>query len=708
MRLTYLRLAILYLVCLAGCSADTSRPRNDEADGSEPDDPSPVPEGSVQDASGGMDAALDAALRDAGRDAGGPRYLLPDGAACVALGCDELGYECGLTVDNCGDPLNCNLEDNKSPCAAPTRCGGDPDLGAQRCGCKPRANACAAQAAQCGVVDECGVTVDCGSCTNGSICLDNSCACTPLSDPCGAKVCGTAEDGCGKQVACGPSQGACSVGSCDATGKCGCPASADVCVGKTGAVMESGCAYDCGGGGGTTCVPDDVAACAGAECGTARNNCGDTINCGALAGACAAGSRCIGPQYVLDSLLPAQTGVYAGGYCVPEGIAKLLGKYATRTHAFRQAGTASINFINRAETVSLATIQYTRATGLARLSDQGCVATTIGDPAELSGGGTRSISPRYRSLPPAVVDLTVSGAQFLRPDPPHPVLGFGLPAGFAPGMPSYCVGLEGQDVDLPAGDPRRGKWWPDNRCTCPTAPGGLPGRPGQVDGNNYSTAVLRDCRIVDDDGDNKAGFTVKASALGIINSEVYSAVIAHGMWLGEVRDDRYHVGSYSEAVPMVQRAVLGCLAAGGACASPAVDCGCSDSWSTVQFVPLPDSAQLDCNAYYNSAGAANESVNQTAIDAQFSVGFGSCSGPGQCPAGTLCRANRCFSMTSKGACTAGNNNPCPAGTYCDSCPNDPASAEAETTCRSDASCWPTAAECPSQGSGVGGYCRATP
>ncbi|MDB4972832.1 MAG: Tryptophan synthase alpha chain [Myxococcaceae bacterium] len=706
MRLTSPRLGLLVsglvYACLAACSSDPTR-RPEEADGG-------YTPGAV------ADAALDAAVVVVGRgdmdarvglDANriDPSSIRADGAVCLALGCDELGYECGQTVDNCGDPLDCNLAANLSPCEAPDRCGGDPELGPQRCGCKPRADACAAQGAQCGLIDECGKQVDCGNCLNGSVCLSNSCACTPVSDPCQGKVCGTAPDGCGKQVSCGASAGACSAGVCSAAGQCACPPSSQVCAGQTGAIMMFGCAYDCAPGG---CVADNLAACAGAECGTARNNCGETIHCGSAAGACATGSRCVGPQFVVDSTLPAQGGTYSGGYCVADAVAKLIGKYAVRTHAFREAGTTTINFINRAEAVSLVTIRYVRASGQAQLTDQACAATTIGDPAATIGSLTRSVVPGYRHLPSVTISLALNGTQFTRGDVVHPVLGLGSPAGYAPGIPSFCVGHEGQDVDLPAADPRRGKWWADNRCTCPTAAAPLPAKPNSADPNNYSTSVLRDCRIIDDDLDNKPGFTAAATAPLIGTSQLYNANVSHGIWTVQARDDRYHVGYASESVNPLQRVVLGCAATGGACAVPGVDCGCADRWSTVQFVPLADSAPIDCNVYYSNAGAPDEAVNQTAVDATFSVGFGTCTGAGQCPTGSICRANRCFSQTSKGACTSGGSNPCPAGAYCEGCPDDPGSAEIESTCRSDGACWPTANECPIQGSAVGGSCRATP
>ncbi len=693
MRSFALRLLGLLAVCAACSSDDPAR-----VDGGTP--------GADAEMGGRLDGGIDAArsvLLDTGVDAAGP-HRQADGAICVALGCDELGYECGKPADNCGDPLDCNLPGDLTPCASPERCGGDPDRGLYKCGCKPRTNACEAQGAQCGVIDECGNEVDCGSCVDGSLCLNNECACTALPNPCGTKTCGTAANGCGKMIACGANQGMCATGVCSAAGLCTCRPKSEACAGKTGVITENGCTYDCSGG---LCFPDNLTACAGAECGTALNNCGETVRCGL---GCGAGSTCINPQFVLDGTLPAQSAAFQGGYCAPTPVAKLLGKYALRVHAFRQAGNTSINFLNRAEAVSLVTVAYSRARRVAQMTDNGCVATTIGDPAELAGGGTRSVLPKYRNLGPAVMDLSTSGSTFMRPDAPNPLLGAGVPAGWTPGMPSYCVGREGQTIDLPAGDTRRGKWWSDNKCTCPTTAQAnkLPARPNSAEPNNYSTTALRDCRIVDDDKDGKPGFTATASALGLINSELYNANVAHGFINGVIRDDRYHVGWAGDTKMPVERVVLGCAATGGACATPGVDCGCAERWASAQFVPLADSAVLDCNVYYSNVGSANEAVNQSAIDRQFSVPFGTCNGPGQCPQNSICRANRCFPQTSKGACTYGSQNPCPAGTYCEGCPNDVASPETETACRSDTSCWPTSAECPAAGSVVGGYCKATP
>lgn len=681
------RLLLLLPLFVYACSVDTTRSADAGTDAAlyEGDDGSPST--GYMPSDGGPPSALDATVSiDASLDA--TTVVVPDASECIAMGCEELGYECGQTVDNCGNPLDCNLQDNASPCAPPARCGGDPDLGANKCGCKPRADACTELGAQCGAIDECGMIIECGSCSDGQLCLSNKCACTPISDPCGGKVCGMAPDGCGQMVACGANNGECAVGTCDdASGQCGCRPRTEACAGKTGAITENGCSYNCD----VACVPDNAAACAGAECGTATNNCGDIISCGAAAGACGAGLSCAGPQFIADSTLPARTAAYQGGYCIPSNAAKLIGKYAARAHGFRLAGNTLLSFVNRAEAVSLITMQYSLASQRVRMRDVGCVATTVAAPDFALGA--RSIIQNYKELEPVEIDLTLAGDRWTRGDIPHPVLGYGLPNGYTVGMPAFCVGREGQEVELPASDPRRDTFWSDNRCTCPAA-----ATANSMPESVYSTSVARDCRIVDSDGDGKPGFSAYARA-SVIASTLYNANISHGTWTGVIQDDGYHVGWVGETVQPMERAVLGCSATGGACSEPSIDCGCSENQQPVQFVPLAANAAVTCDDYYQESSSLLEIVRQAKIDAEFGVSFGSCDGPGQCPEGSICRANQCFPMTSKGACAYGPNDPCAdkPGTFCESCPSG-------MECKSDLACWPTSTGCPVNRE-VGGLCK---
>lgn len=613
------------------------------------------------------------------RDAG------PDGGPCFALGCDELGYECGQAVDNCGGPLDCDPPGVVAACKAPERCGGDPDRGAYRCGCKLRANACAAQGANCGSIDECGEPVDCGRCNGGALCLGNRCACAADPDPCGNRACGSVTDACGNVVQCGPSGGQCQAGgTCDANGQCACPSRAVACRGRAGAFAENGCSYDCSPG----CVPDDAAACAGATCGSAQNNCGDIVSCGEPTGECARGSRCVAPQYVSDATLPARGPRFQGGYCVAENLALLIGNFAMRMHSFRQAGSIGINFLNRAESVSFISVRYERGSGRLTGQEVPCIATGVGDPSSSIGASTRSWVPYYRRIKTLPSPIRVSGNEWIRDEPAHAVLGFGEPSGWVPGMPSYCVGNEGREVALPEGDPRRGQaWLPGDRCLCPTAAtaGVLPRRAATGNRNNYATTSLRDCRITDEDFDGKPGNTGRARAL-LIDSEIYTATVNHGVWRGPIRPDRYHVGRVETGIRTLEAVTLGCRTLDPACSAPGLDCACADAFQTVQFIPLADSAPVDCQVFFQRG--SEETEDQAAIDRTFGVSFGSCSGSarGQCPVGSICRNDRCFLFTAKGACAA---DTCPSGN-CEGCPDG-------TTCRTDGACWPTSVSCPPRG-----------
>lgn len=695
MRLSSLRLGVALVVLhVVACSSGKEQPPAADSGATievPPDDGASAPMGYVdsgarpQPDSGAADAMMSVQPEDAGA-------RNPD--ACVAQGCDELGYECGITTDNCGDPLNCNLENNVSPCVGDDRCGGDPALGPFKCGCKLRANACEAVGAQCDFIEECGQQVNCGQCQDGVACIANRCTCTPSSDPCAGRTCGEVDDGCGKKVKCGPDNGACTTGSCSSAGMCMCRPRDEACLGRTGSYVENGCTYSCGG----LCVPDNVKACAGAECGTAQNECGEIVQCGAAAGACAAGNSCVNGRHVTDGALPPRSANFQGGYCVPSAAAKLLGKYVLRIHAFRQAGTAGVGILNRAETIALTTITYARTpVPKITLTEQGCTATT-----KSAGSGllsARFVSPGYHKIPPTVVEVTANGDQWQRLDAPHPVIGSGVPTGYQPGVPPFCVGKEGQTVDVPQTDTLRNNIWPDDKCVCPLAAQAASMLP-----NTLSTTISRDCRVIDDDQDGKPGFTLYGQA-AIITSSLYNASNSHALGFGTIRDDRYHVGYTMEAVKPLQRAVVGCSASGPLCGEPGLDCGCPEKWNFMQYVPLPDDAVLNCNDYLN-AGASDpfQLVNQTKIETTFASGFGSCSAAGQCPFGSICRANRCVLATAPGSCTSGTRNPCPAGTFCEGCPDDPTTPAADMECLPEGACWPTAAICPATQSAVGGLC----
>ena len=107
--------------------------------------------------------------------------------------------ECGLDPV-CGTP--CGTCDSGETCSAAGRCQSGPPT------CIP--TTCAAQGAECGVIDDgCGHSLTCGTCTGGETCgamSPNKCdpgACTPHSCQSVGAECGTIGDGCGATLNCG-------------------------------------------------------------------------------------------------------------------------------------------------------------------------------------------------------------------------------------------------------------------------------------------------------------------------------------------------------------------------------------------------------------------------------------------------------------------------------------------------------------------------
>ena len=125
--------------------------------------------------------------------------------------------------------------------------------------CVPDANPCAGRV--CGSVDNgCGAEVACGECTLPDICDNNTgqCGCTPTQNPCGDRVCGTVDNGCGEQVPCGT---------------CTPPETCD------------------NGSGQCVCIPIDNP-CGDRICGSVDNGCGTAVQCGENSGDCPAAPVC--------------------------------------------------------------------------------------------------------------------------------------------------------------------------------------------------------------------------------------------------------------------------------------------------------------------------------------------------------------------------------------------------------------------------------
>jgi hypothetical protein len=205
---------------------------------------------------GGAGGASSGGAGDTGGSTG--TLTFPDSgtgdAACPAYqSCTDLGLNCGMAPDGCG-----NLQDCGS-CTAPETCAGG---GTQNvCGkpsCIPQT--CASQGFTCGsATDTCGGMLSCGTCAANQTCgaqQPNVCGtgiCTPMTCAQQGYNCGSQGDGCGNVLDCGTcsTNQVCGGGLNPQTGVCG----TEACVSQT-------CAQQ------------------GFNCGSATDTCGAVLNCG--------------------------------------------------------------------------------------------------------------------------------------------------------------------------------------------------------------------------------------------------------------------------------------------------------------------------------------------------------------------------------------------------------------------------------------------
>ena len=262
-------------------------------------------------------------------------YMLFDLAACVSedgeppppectpLDCNDMGAECGLISDGCGETLDCG------ECPDGTACGGGGEPNICGGGCEPLS--CDDHGADCGIVsDGCGGTVDCGECPDGLACggdgSPNLCGCTPMNCDDHNAECGEVSDGCGNTLDCGECPDGTSCGGGGTANICGAecePLSCDDHDAECGSA-DDGCGgtLDCGecpeplfcGGDGEAnicgCSPltcDDH----NAECGVVSDGCGDIIDCGE----CPEGMECDQLQCVPTACLPAGAPCTHGDQC---------------------------------------------------------------------------------------------------------------------------------------------------------------------------------------------------------------------------------------------------------------------------------------------------------------------------------------------------------------------------------------------------------
>lgn len=256
-----------------------------------------------------------------------------DGGVCIPKTCNEVGANCGTTLDGCGGVLTCGTGPNGG-CAAGTTCGGGGK--ANICGngsCV--AQDCSQLGATCGFVsDGCGTVLNCGGCSAFQTCggsgIQNRCGCTrDDAAACAGKNCGDVVDNCGISVSCGGCSAPSSCGGGGAANQCGCKKVTCAELGKNCGTIPDGCggslncgncaSGNCGGGGsanvcgGNACTPTTCAAI-GAGCGIISDGCGSVLNCDPPGG-CPAGKTCGGGGTANQCGCTARTCAGSGANC---------------------------------------------------------------------------------------------------------------------------------------------------------------------------------------------------------------------------------------------------------------------------------------------------------------------------------------------------------------------------------------------------------
>lgn len=627
----------------------------------------------------------------------------PNTCGCTPKTCAELGGACGTDVpDGCGGTVascgegNCLSQGDNYICAV--------DRSACQCVPRPESVVCAQHG--CGSYsNDCDATIPCGTCTGNKTCVESgggassACECdlnnaTKKALACGNKTCGTATTADGCIFTCGdPCVASCGQnGNCATSQNCSCPNDGPAGPGIDQVCHQNVCC---------TVPANAAAACGSQQCGEVTK-CGVTFKCGN-------NGQCT--DNTLGCSMPAAAGGYNKAVSVPTCIDKrkadLLGTYRVRTHAFRASGANAV--INRSEALSLVTIEINAANQL-RMRDYGCYTTGID-----INGKNPSIAPSYYNLPELNVALEVpddetvpalpsNSSTWLRP-------ASSIAAGFINERPGsyFCDAAGaptkvGADYDTtngfvgPAVTPSSGskkEWLEDTQvCTCPantvSAYSALP-----TENTGSSDNGVTDCRINDVDDDDKPGFTVIAkynnttlnvTAASVSTTEWWGTIDPAGRHYGfaAISDNRDRKTPLSRKFlscsgdPAIQAAFL-CLGGSGA-----EDWGCGDQYDLVLFEKLPagtrfntfDQLKAACTSVYYSQVPAT-AVGQASNPTEFSSPT-TCSTYAQCRGDEICRAGKCWPMTSPGGCDK-VTAPCRPGWQC---------------ADSDHSCWPATCSDP--------------
>ena len=242
-----------------------------------------------------------------------------DGGVDVLVGstcktCKDLGAECGVQPDGCGNTLDCG-----DKCPAGATCDG------LHCACTPKS--CLDLGVACGIVDDgCGHSLDCGACAASLTCVANQCTC--VAQTCatlGSPQCGTYPSGCGADTfhcgaACPGAKPNCVNGVCTAIpctpktcAQAGnpCDAVSDGCGGTVGPCTTCTTPNACGGGG-----IAHQCGCTAKTCAQAGNPCDAVANgCGGNVGPC---TTCSSPSTCGGGGTAHQCGCTKTGKC-PSG-----------------------------------------------------------------------------------------------------------------------------------------------------------------------------------------------------------------------------------------------------------------------------------------------------------------------------------------------------------------------------------------------------